>query len=169
MPIPAPILVGSRRDFSIEILVFGPLAEPSVAEERRLLNLVLPPWQRPEVWNESQKRRFVEGIFLGLGTGMYVRNGMDWERDGNCLPMSGWLIDGQQRITALRDFIDGKLVIFNDVIFTKMDKPARLRFLNTPFPCFELDYCNDERVLMDLYDRMNFGGTPHAPEQRVGN
>ena len=83
--------------------------------------------------------------------------------------MSGWLIDGQQRITALRDFIDGKLVIFNDVIFTKMDKPARLRFLNTPFPCFELDYCNDERVLMDLYDRMNFGGTPHAPEQRVGN
>jgi len=90
-------------------------------DERRLLGLVLPPWQRPKICTIDQKR-----------------------------------------ITALRDFLAGELVVFGDVRFTEMDRPAQMRFYRTPFPCFELDYCNDEDVLMELYDRLNFGGTPQA-------
>ncbi|MEG1680878.1 MAG: DUF262 domain-containing protein, partial [Stenotrophomonas sp.] len=71
--------------------------ECSSSIERNLLAYVLPPWQRDEVWSDHQKRRFIEGIFLGLGTGYYVVHAPDWDECGQ-RPMSGWLIDGQQRL-----------------------------------------------------------------------
>jgi hypothetical protein len=93
------------REHTIEQLI-QPMADPTVPGDRRLLGLVLPPWQRPEVWNDAQKQRFVEGIFLGFGCGQYVINGLEWLSDGSSAPMSGWLLDGQQRISALRDFLE---------------------------------------------------------------
>lgn len=167
MMIPEPILSGARRDYPLE-MVIEQSAKPDshLPEERRLLSLTLPPWQRPEVWSEAQKRRFIEGIFLGFGLGYYVKNGMEWGADGKSLPMAGWLIDGQQRISAIRDFLASDLVVFDDVTFGAMTLAQRRRFLHTPFPCIELDYVDDEEKLKELYDRLNFGGTPHAPDQR---
>lgn len=81
--------------------------------------------------------------------------------------MSGWLLDGQQRISALRDFLSGEMVIFGDVRFTEMSVPDQLRFKRRPFPCHELDYTDNEDTLKELYDRLNFGGTPHTEAQRV--
>lgn len=167
MPIPQPLLKGTQHDYQIGHLVDMPPPGPAVPAERRLLNLNLPPWQRPEVWTHSQKRRFVEGIFLGLGCGQYVVNGSDWESDGEPKPMSAWLLDGQQRISALRDFLAGDLVVFDDVSFPAMPAADQLRFKRRPFPCFELDYTDDENALKELYDRLNFSGTPHTAEQRV--
>lgn len=167
MPIPAPLLKGSRRDYTLGRLVEMTPTDPTMPTERRLLGFVLPPWQRPEVWTVEQRRRFIEGVFLGLGCGYYVTNGLDWVDNGDSAPMSGWLIDGQQRISAIRDFLSGDLVVFGDVRFTEMSRPEQLRFCRTPFPCFELEYCSDEDALVELYDRLNFGGTPHTPEQRV--
>lgn len=76
------------------------------------MNLVLPPWQRPPSWNLDQQVQFIEGIFLGLGTGYYVINGRDYDDQGHDKPMSGWLIDGQQRITAIARFFHGEISIF---------------------------------------------------------
>lgn len=167
MPIPKPLLNGTQRDYQIGHLMDMPAPGPAPSGERRLMNLNLPPWQRPEVWSESQKRRFIEGIFLGLGCGLYLVNGADWDAGGNPMPMSGWLIDGQQRISALRDFLSGDLVVFNDVRFPELSASEKLRFKRRPFPCFELDFTDSEDALKELYDRLNFSGTPHLPEQRV--
>lgn len=167
MPIPPRLLQGVLCEYPIDRLLEMTPVTPTLPEERRLLGLVLPPWQRGEVWSPEQKRKFVEGIFLGLGCGFYVTNGLEWDQSGNSSPMSGWLIDGQQRISALRDFINGNLVVFEDVSFPDLSRPERLRFLRTPFPCFELHYSADERLLAELYNRLNFGGTPHAEQDRV--
>ena len=167
MPLPKPLLTGTMHDYGIGALVDMPAPVPAVPSERRLMNLTLPPWQRPEVWSADQKRRFVEGIWLGLGTGYYVVHGSDWDEAGSPKPMSGWLLDGQQRISALRDFLSGEMVIFGDVRFTEMSVPDQLRFKRRPFPCHELDYTDNEDTLKELYDRLNFGGTPHIEAQRV--
>lgn len=167
MPLPTKLLNGARREYSIGRLVEMTPMDDTMPGERRLLGLVLPPWQRPEVWTVEQKRRFVEGIFLGLGCGYYVTNGLDWVADGSAAPMAGWLLDGQQRISALRDFIAGNLVVFEDVTYASLSKPEAMRFMRESFPCFELDYTDNEDALKELYDRLNFGGTPHTPEQRV--
>lgn len=167
MPIPERLLKGSNRDYQIGHLLEMTPVEQTAPTERRLLGLVLPPWQRPEVWTVEQKCRFVEGIFLGLGCGYYVTNGADWVESGAPAPMAGWLLDGQQRISALRDFFDDKLVLFGDVTYSTLTKPQALRFKRTAFPCFELEYTDNEQTLKDLYDRLNFAGTPHQPSQRA--
>lgn len=167
MPIPAPILCGVTRAYPLGSLLTNDCSDPKASSERHILGLPLPPWQRGEVWTHLQKQRFLEGIFLGLGCGTYCKNGQEWLPDGSSAPMSGWLIDGQQRISAIRDFLAGDLVIFGDVTFPAMSKAERLRFSRTPFPCLELDYCADETALVELYNRLNFGGTPHKANERA--
>lgn len=168
MPLPEPLLRGHRRDFQISQLVEASPIDATMPGERLLMNLVLPPWQRPEVWTDEQKVRFIEGIFLGLGAGYYVLNSPDWGKGGKPLPMAGWLLDGQQRITAIRDFLADRFPVFGDVFYSSLDPVvARRRFLREPFPRIELDYTGDEAVLRELYNRLNFGGTPHTPDQRA--
>lgn len=162
---PDTLLIGRRRDFDIDVML---CRQPEVAaeSERALLCWLLPPWQRPEVWTEAQKARFIEGIFLGLGAGYYVVNQMDWDESGR-RPMAGWLIDGQQRLTAIRDFVDEKLTIFGRWRHSDLEAAVLLkRFRRVVFPCFEIEYQSDERRLKDLYDRLNFGGTAHSQEDR---
>lgn len=48
-----------------------------------------------------------------------------------------------------------------------MAKVEQIRFHRTPFPCMELDYVSDEAVRRELYDRLNFGGTPHGDADRL--
>jgi hypothetical protein len=162
--IPEQLLSGARRDFTIEHLFAQPRA--TIAGERALLSCILPPWQRGEVWDEARKRAFIEGVFLGLGTGYYVIHGADWDGDG-AKPMSSWLIDGQQRISAIRDFVRGNLRIFDGAAYGDLNEvTARKRFLYQVFPCFELSYSDDEARLKELYERLNFGGVPHTPQDR---
>lgn len=167
MPLPARLLKGARRDYTLGRLIEMSPVEPTMSGERRLLGLVLPPWQRPEEWAVEQKQRLVESIFLGLGCGYYVTNGLEWLADGSAAPMAGWLLDGQQRIGALRDFLAGELTVFGDVTYASLSKSEAMRFLREPFPCHELEYTNNEAVLKELYNRLNYGGTPHTPEQRA--
>lgn len=166
MPLPQKLLQGCTRDYDIERLVFKESTRAGTPNERQILGLSLPPWQRPEVWTTAQRTRLVESIFLGLGCGYYVTNGMEWEQDGQPAPMAGWLIDGQQRIASLRDFLAGELEVFGDTRWDDLTLAEQRRFLRNPFPCFELDYTNDEAALLELYDRLNFGGTAHTEDQR---
>jgi len=160
--LPAPILRGIERTYSIEMLWEGTSADRTVEAERQLLNLVLPPWQRPAVWSERQQVAFIEGIFLGLGTGHYVVNGRNYNDEGD-MPMSGWLIDGQQRITAIARFKNDDLQVFGGIRYSDLSiGDRRRRFNNVVFPCFELEYQPNENLLKELYKRLNFSGTAHT-------
>jgi hypothetical protein len=161
--LPDRLLDGMERVYSISMLWEGTPATTTDDKERQLLNLVLPAWQRPVVWDEQQQVRFIEGIFLGLGTGYYVINGKDWNGDGSGKHMSGWLLDGQQRITAIARFVKGELSIFDGVRYADLSiGDRRRRFDNVIFPCIELKYVDDEELLKTLYRRLNYGGTPHT-------
>ncbi|ALN21825.1 DUF262 domain-containing protein [Ectopseudomonas mendocina] len=161
--LPSPLLEGCNRQYDIDLLTRREATKITREGERQLMCWVLPVWQRDPSWSEEQQIRFIEGIFLGLGTGYYVVHGSDWHIDGEVKPMSGWLIDGQQRITAIKKFLDGELAIFDGIRFGDLDRPTQLRrFLRMPFPCIELEYQEDEERLKELYKRLCFGGTPHT-------
>lgn len=165
--IPDPILSGTTREYQIDTLL-GQAEESHASDHistggRMLMGFNLPSWQREEKWTDQQKRRFIEGIFLGLGCGYYVVHQMDWDLDANPLPMAGWLLDGQQRIAAIRDFVYGQLSIFDGVRYGDLDRPTQLRrFRRQAFPCIEIPYQVDEEHLKEVYRRLNFGGTPHT-------
>ena len=56
-----------ERVYSISMLWEGTPATTTDDKERQLLNLVLPAWQRPVVWDEQQQVRFsLSGALRGI-------------------------------------------------------------------------------------------------------
>lgn len=166
--LPERILVGARRDYTISHLVEGLKVTPTIPQERVVMNRVLPPWQRPFVWDLVRQVAFIEGVFLGLGTGMYVVNGCDYNDQGE-LFMSGWVIDGQQRLTSIDRFMKDEFPVFrtpdasDGIYYSQLSvSEKRRRFLSAPFPAFELEYQAEEDKLKELYRRLNFGGVNHT-------
>lgn len=161
--LPEKILNGSTRSYTISHLLHGTPVSPTIPSERVVMNRVLPPWQRPFVWERERQIAFVEGICLGLGTGSYCVNGSDYELAGEERFMSGWVIDGQQRLTSLGLFLKDAFPVFGSVYYSQLSvAEQRRRILNQPFPCFELEYQADEEKLKELYKRLNFGGVAHT-------
>lgn len=128
--------------------------------ERKLGNFVLPPFQRPEVWTIEQKIRFIESIWNGLPLGTYVVNRVltPW-----ACPYDNWLIDGQQRITAILDYVGDAFPIMG-YRWSELTKQDQSQFGMTPMACLETQI-TDLAQLEDIYDRLAYGGTPHKPKE----
>ena len=146
-------------------------------DARWLFDAILPPFQRELVWDQAMMVRFVESIWKGVDIGRYVVNdaqdaphrrkpggGIEWH------PTDRWLIDGQQRLTAIRTYLeddfairgaDGRLHLWSD-----LPKVDQRHFGNKPFDR-GIVRIQDEHDLRVLYDTMNFGGVPHRPHQRA--
>nr|WP_193069032.1 DUF262 domain-containing protein [Pseudomonas fluorescens] len=165
--LPPRLLNGTTRAFTIECLI--PTASINrdltlLPESRQIMRFVLPDWQRAECWDREKKVSFIEGVFLGFGTGFLVVNGREWEGDSaKPAPMAGWLLDGQQRVSAVRDFLAGEFPIFGDIYWPDIPRADQMRrFLHHPFPQMEIEYIGDELTLKSLYKRLNKGGVPHT-------
>lgn len=64
----------------------------------------VPEYQRDLVWTLEQKQALAESIILGNPIGDFIANELVLDKDGN---REYRLIDGQQRINTLREFVSG--------------------------------------------------------------
>jgi hypothetical protein len=135
----------------------APLAEG----ERKLGNFVLPPFQRPAVWTEAQQVRFIESIWNGLPLGAYIVNRIIVPLDN---PYDNWLLDGQQRITAILAYVEDAFPVMG-YRWSEITEQDRKQFGMTPMSYLETQI-NDLDELRDIYDRLAYGGTPHNLEDR---
>jgi hypothetical protein len=135
-----------------------PLAEG----ERALADFTLPPFQRPPVWSLAQKVRFIESIWQGLPLGAYVVNRVV-AMDGD-LRYDGWLLDGQQRITAIVEYVADAFPVMG-YRWSGLTKGDRRQFDMTPMSYLETQL-TDPVLLREVYERLAYGGTAHEPSQR---
>lgn len=126
--------------------------------ERQLGAFKLPPFQRPAVWTADQKVRFIESIWLHLPIASYVVNVDDQHDKG--YPCDDWLLDGQQRWTAILDYVEDQLWVFG-LTWNELTKVQQRKFLNHPFPALETRNLTPSEC-RDVYERLAYGGTPHA-------
>lgn len=70
-----------------------------------------PEFQRAHVWSEDQQRRYVEYILKGGASGREVY----WNQSGWMNDFKGtlYLVDGKQRIEAVRRFMNNEIAIFD--------------------------------------------------------
>ena len=129
----------------------------ALAGERALGAFILPPFQRSAVWTVEQKIKLIESILDELPVPPYVLN-RDL-RDG--YPFDRWLIDGQQRITAILGFLAGDFAV-RGLRFGEVSVADQRWFLSRPFHCLETEL-EDEELLLEVYNRLAYGGTPHEP------
>jgi hypothetical protein len=147
------------------------------ADARWLFDTILPPFQRELVWDHGMMARFVESIWKGVDIGRYVVNdaqdaphkrkqggGIEWH------PTDRWLIDGQQRLTAIQTYLDDGFAIKGADgmlhMWSDLPKVDQRHFGAKPFDR-GMVRIYDEHDLRVLYDTMNFGGIPHRADQRA--
>ena len=121
---------------------------------------VLPAYQRPLVWSDEQKSRFVESLWLHLPVGTYCYHE---SLDGG---VTLTLLDGQQRWSAIYDFVDGKVPAFG-AYWHELDRIDHTAFEFIPFSAYVARGFS-EKDMIDIYERLAYGGTPNVKGEAVG-
>lgn len=116
-----------------------------------------PDFQRGHVWDESKQRAYVEFCLRGgRGSNLIRFNCPGWMRsfDGPVV-----LVDGKQRIEAVRKFMRNELVIFGGHKFS--DFTDRLRMTHADF-IFMVNDLPTRREVLQWYLDINAGGVVHT-------
>lgn len=125
--------------------------------ERGLIDLS-PDYQRAHVWTEAQRVAYIEYVLSGGEVGKSITwNSPGWQVSGlGDLE----LVDGKQRLEAVRSFIRGETKAFG-LAYQAGDV---LRFSNARMQWRVCSLATRAEVLQ-LYLNINAGGTPHTPDE----
>lgn len=166
---PIEVLVGHWEKY---------LVDPSSAREqfpwaaRFVMGMPVPSWARGLEWNLGQKARFISAVWSGADLGSYLTN--DWyepESGGRALAEnSEILIDGQQRLHSLEEYLLDRLAIPDAQgqprIWSELGNGERKRFLSTIFTHARVS-SEDEVALRRTYDLCALGVVPRSFDQRA--
>lgn len=144
--------------------------------QRFVMGYPLPEWQRPLVWIEAQRIRFITSLWMGVDVGSYLVNDViefqviDGRETDMARKFSDILLDGQQRLSAMEDYFYGRFAVPNangiPTLWTELSKVERRLFSNGTFSR-SVVHSFDEVELRRIYDLRSFGGTPHTEDQRA--
>lgn len=122
-----------------------------------------PDFQRGHVWTQKQKRRFIEYGLRGGLTGMDVYfNCPGWNKGALIDKGPFVLVDGKQRIQAVRDFFKDKVKIFGGYVYS--DFIDKFPWTNISFRVHINDLETRAEVLRWYLD-LNSAGTVHTTEE----
>lgn len=116
-----------------------------------------PPFQRAHVWTEAQQIAFVEFCLRGGRSGMDLYfNCPSWMKQFNT-PLV--LVDGKQRLEAVRRFLADDLIVFGSRL---SDFTDRLRTVTGAGFVISINDLQTDAEVLKWYLEMNSGGTPHT-------
>lgn len=81
--------------------------------------ILQPPYQRRAFWDRKKKASLIESVFLGLPLPLLYLADTRVEIDGEKVKIRE-VVDGQQRLSALRDFNNGELTVPDESIVTDL-------------------------------------------------
>lgn len=116
-------------------------------------SLTLSPYfQRNLVWREAHKRDFIVTILSGFPFPQIflARGPLDIEK----MTSSQAVVDGQQRLNAIKDFIEGKLEV-NGKFFHQYDQKTKEDFLKYEVAVIDFDLNADDSNLKEIFKRLN--------------
>lgn len=126
-----------------------------------------PDFQRGHVWDMETKVKFIEFILKG-GQCQPIRfnspafGGATHEKRSD-LPETMVIVDGKQRLTAIREFIDNKIAVFGGVYLKDFDEP-RVLLLKTDIS-YSVNKLQTRKELLQWYLEMNEGQIAHTKEE----
>lgn len=117
-----------------------------------------PDFQRIHVWTGAQQTAWMEYLLRGGRTGRTVYfNAYEWARGPHDKGMV--LVDGKQRLEALRRFFANEIRAFGAYFREFTDEPDMLRGGLMLFNVHDLPR---RAQVLQWYCEMNGGGTPHT-------
>ena len=119
----------------------------------RTSRLALSPYfQRNLVWRDTHKRDFIDTILNGFPfPQIFLARGpidLDTMQAYQCV------VDGQQRLTTIRDYVDGKLDV-DGKIFSDLPPRNREEFLKYEVAVIDFDLDAGDSRLKEVFHRLN--------------
>lgn len=120
-----------------------------------------PDFQRGHVWTQQQKTDYIQWVLRGGTSGKSLFfNHPGWMKDWKGEMV---LVDGKQRIQAVREFLDDRVEIFGGYTFSDFGGTI------PPWsgPSFDIYIANlkTRSEVLEWYLMMNTGGTAHSPTE----
>jgi hypothetical protein len=81
--------------------------------------ILQPSYQRRAFWDRKKKSALIESVFLGLPLPLIYLADAEFDIDGEQVPVRE-VVDGQQRLTSLKEFYDGTLIIPDDSVVEEL-------------------------------------------------
>lgn len=169
---PKPLMYAQSMAFGLDHLLFNkermaygdyehrvfynPLKRPM------LLGFVIPDFQRSLVWSEDQQLSLIDSIWRCIPIGTYAVN---FSTDKMPPKVTNVLLDGQQRLNALRAYWDDEIV-YRGYKWSEIDEISQRHFVSKQFPQMRTN-SHKTAELHEYYNAMNFGGTDHKEEDRA--
>lgn len=117
-----------------------------------------PDFQRFHVWTAAQQTAWMEYLLRGGRTGRTIYfNAYDWSRTPQDKGMV--LVDGKQRLEALRRFFANEIPAFGSYYREFTDDPDMMRGGLLLLNVHDLPA---RSMVLQWYCEMNAGGTPHT-------
>lgn len=109
-------------------------------------------FQRNLVWRPAHKRDFIETIIKGYPFPQIflARGPIDVEK----MESTQCVVDGLQRLSAIRDFVEGRLTV-GGMAFSDLDGKAKEAFLKYEVAVIEFDLDAEDDRLKDVFQRLN--------------
>lgn len=113
--------------------------------------LTRPYYQRRLVWTDKDKEQFIDTILKGFPfPEVYFCQG---ELDTENIRTVYYVVDGQQRLTTIKDYIEGNLTLKKIPSFAELGD-EKSDFLNYNVIVRQLGKISDEKI-KEIFDRLN--------------
>lgn len=144
------------------------------------------PYQRESVWTDEQRRNLIKSLLMGLPIGSVIVSALPFDKDRPKVCYR--VVDGKQRIEAMRAFVDGDLTVpaawfrpfdienavGDDVTFAQLARTGRGRILNAMVGELELNAAIESRenprydpASMDKWHKVVEGADPKTVDRYI--
>ncbi|MGY8607425.1 HNH endonuclease family protein [Gluconobacter cerinus] len=121
-----------------------------------------PDWQRRSCWDRRMASRLIESCMMGYPIPGIILYELP-KKNGRTV-----VVDGAQRCTALRDFLNGDFELCgleslrdcNGLKFADLHEELQNNIYDTSIPTMTLSETVDEAVVLELFKRINTNGKP---------
>lgn len=133
-----------------------------------------PAYQRNHVWNDETSSRLIESLILNIPIPIiYLSQDIDVDDENYSRIPRYSVIDGQQRLTAIRDFMNNDLVLkgmqilepLNGYKYSNLPLFLVRRLEERTIKCLRIDSTLDSQVKYDIFERLNSGSVKLEPQE----
>jgi uncharacterized protein with ParB-like and HNH nuclease domain len=122
-----------------------------------------PDFQRGHVWTEEKQIAFVEFCLKGGDSSrIIIFNHPNWM---NSFKGEMVLVDGKQRLEAVRKFLRNELSIFDGNFFKDFDNAKMLLRSSGAYLTFAVNNLETRQDVLEWYLELNSGGVVHTSEE----
>lgn len=121
-----------------------------------------PDYQRGSVWDDEDREKLLDSIFMGREIGRFVFKQLPFTRtsnDGNYYE----IVDGKQRMLTLLAFYENRFP-YKGVFYNDLSAQDKNWFMDASIGVAEIDQSVTRAEVLEIFLAMNEGGKPVAKE-----